>query len=544
MNTLDYSTLVVFSLLIFGSGMAFYRSGSSVKSFFAAGGSVPYWLSGLSLFMSFFSAGTFVVWGSIAYDHGWVAITIQWMMGLSGFVIAYFIAPRWKRLNIITVAEFLTNKYGHGARKFYSYIFLVLSITYTGAFLYPVAKLINVATPLTIESSIILLGCIIVAYTAVGGLWAVIITDVLQFVILSAGIIILVVLTFQKIETFTFFEKNTPKDFFDLLNGEYSLLFMIAFALYNTAFIGGNWAYVQRYTSVRSEKSARNVGILFGVLYLISPVLWMIPPMAYRAMNSSLSGLENEGAYLLICKEVLPSGVLGLMLGGMIFATASSVNTTLNTSAAVFTNDVFVKLYQKCSDIQLIKVGRIATIVFGILTIIFALFVDNIGGIVEVVLSIGAITGVPLYGPPIWALFSKRQTMFSLVAATVLGLSMGIFFKFITPLTFDFTLTRAEEMFVGVIVPLLVLAYFEWIHKGASYDLPDQVMTTKAVVTPTIEDNNQNVFAIKVVSITITIIGAIITGLGILAEFGDTITIIVGVCTVLLGICIQKYAKY
>ena len=87
---------------------------------------------------------------------------------------------------------------------------------------------------------------------------------------------------------------------------------------------------------MKDAPSARKVGYLFAGLYLVSPVLWMLPPMIYRVLNNNLSGLENEGAYLLMCQEVLPTGMLGLMLGGMIFATASSVNTTLNLSAAVF----------------------------------------------------------------------------------------------------------------------------------------------------------------------------------------------------------------
>ena len=249
---------------------------------------------------------------------------------------------------------------------------------------------------------------------------------------------------------------QVPDDFFLLINGEYSFWFLVAFLFYNTIYIGGNWAYVQRYTSVANPADARKVGWLFGALYLVSPVLWMIPPMIYRATDGNLVGLENEGAFMLMCKEVLPTGMLGLMLGGMIFATASSVNTTLNMQAAVFTNDIFKPL-KKRSAKNLMRVARISTIVFGLITICVALMVPRFGGIVEVVLSVGAITGAPLFAPPIWALFSKRQTSNSILITTLLSLGINLFFKFVSPWLFDFELNRAEEMLVGVLMPLLIL---------------------------------------------------------------------------------------
>ena len=105
-----------------------------MRSYFAAGGAVPWPISGLSLFMSFFSAGTFVVWGSIAYELGWVSITIQLTMCVSGFLVAYFIAPAWRKTNNLTAAEFVRDRLGEGVQKFFTYLILILSLAYSGAF--------------------------------------------------------------------------------------------------------------------------------------------------------------------------------------------------------------------------------------------------------------------------------------------------------------------------------------------------------------------------------------------------------------------------
>ncbi len=540
MSVLDYIVIALFTVMILVVGVAFSRTGGSMKSYFAAGGSLPWWLSGLSLFMSFFSAGTFVIWGSIAYQYGWVSITIQWMMALSGFIIGYFIAPKWRETNSLTAGEFLGNRFNPALKKFYSYIFLVLSFVTTGAFLYPVAKIFNVSTGFSIELSILILGLLIIIYTAAGGLWAVVITDVLQFVILFAAVIIVVPLALEKIGGPGTLLHQAPEGFFSITNGAYSFGFLMAFTFYNTFFIGGNWAYVQRYTSVRTPRDARKVGLLFGSLYLVSPVLWMLPPMIFRLVDGDLAGNESEGAFLLMCKEVLPKGLLGLMLGGMIFATASSVNTTLNMSAAVFTNDIYKKLKKGLKQEAIMKVARLSTVVFGIITIGVALAVPRLGGIVEVVLTVGAVTGAPLFGPPIWALFSNWQTSFSMMATTLVSLGINLFLKFMAPGLLGFSLNRAEEMLTGVFIPMAILTLFEIYYRfnRTSNHQPQKTgekIGDDAAETAKSETSAQNIFAIRVLAVALLLTGSLIGILGVIASNGRLIVLCVGIVVLLTG---------
>lgn len=432
-----------------------------MKSYFAAGGNLPWWMSGLSLFMSFFSAGTFVVWGSIAYNSGWVAVTIQLTMSIAGFIIGFVIAPKWRKTKALTAAEFITNRLGYSTQKVYTYLFLVISLFTTGAFLYPVAKIVEVSTGVPITTSIIVLGVLILIYTAVGGLWAVIVTDVLQFMVLTAAVLIVVPLSLDKIGGINNFIEQAPAGFFNLVNEEYSWGFIVAFGFYNLFFIAGNWAYVQRYTSVSTPRDAKKVGWLFGALYLISPIVWMLPPMIYRVLNPSLEGVADEGAYLLMCKEVLPVGMLGLMLGGIIFATSSSVNTTLNISAGVLTNDVYKHFRPQADANQLIKVAKLSTVILGLITIVVALLVPLLGGVVEFVLSLAAITGGAMFLPPLWAMFSSRQTGKTALFVTITTLIINCFLKFLAPQLYDITLSRTIEMSFGVGLPIILLAITE-----------------------------------------------------------------------------------
>jgi solute:Na+ symporter, SSS family len=535
----------VFSALVFICGMSFAKSGSNMKSFFAAGGALPWWMSGLSLFMSFFSAGTFVVWGSIAYTSGWVAISIQWTMAVSGLIIGFFIAPLWRKTGALTAAQFITERLGYKTQKVYTYLFLFISIFTTAFFLYPVAKIVEVSSGIPINLSILVLGLLILVYTAVGGLWAVIVTDVLQFVVLTAAVLILVPLSFNAIGGIDEFVTGAPEGFFSLVSGEYSWEFVIAFGFYNLFFIAGNWAYVQRYTSVSTPQDAKKVGWLFGALYMISPVIWMIPPMIYRVLNPDLTGLADEGAYLLMAGKVLPAGMLGLMIGGMIFASSSSVNTTLNISAGVISNDIYKHFKPNASNRNLVRVGRLATIALGLITIFIALMVPSMGGIVEAVISLGAITGGALFLPPIWAIFSKRQNGKTVLLTTIITLIINAYFKFISPFLFDCSLSRAAEMMLGVGLPVFLLTLFElWLiyHPGRNHYYEAFTLSRSQVPQKSEdeaeEDKKGNLHGLKVLGFGIFSTGILISILSIISPTGAEMVLSMGLIVSVTGIII------
>ncbi len=538
MNLIDIIVILLFTVLIFVCGISFSKSGKDVSSFFAAGGALPWWMSGLSLFMSFFSAGTFVVWGSIAYSSGWVAVSIQWTMAIAGIIIGFFIAPKWQKTKAITAASFITERLGLKTQKVYTYLFLFVSLFTTGAFLYPVAKIVEVSTGIPITTSIIVLGILILLYTAVGGLWAVIVTDVLQFVVLTAAVFIVLPLSFKKVGGVSNFIEQAPENFFDLVTEEYSIPFLIVFGLYNLFFIAGNWAYVQRYTSVATPKDAKKVGLLFGGLYTISPLIWMLPPMIYRVLNPSLPELADEGAYLLMCKEVMPVGMLGLMLGGMVFATSSSVNTTLNISAGVITNDIYKNIFPKASNEKLIKVGRTATVILGLLTIVVALLVPLMGGIVEVVMSIAALTGAAMFLPPLWALFSKRSTGKTTVLVTVISLLINAFFKFLAPSILGISLDRTTEMSMGVGIPMVLLIIIELINyfKGFVAPVTDKITSDSSSDEESESSGEGNKRGGRVIGLGISGIGLLISILTFFADAEKITIAIIGSIVLLLGL--------
>lgn len=554
-TSLDTLVIVVFSAFILCMGMLFARTGRNIKSFFAGGEAVPWFIGGLSLFMSFFSAGTFVAWGSIAYKYGWVSVTIQWTMAFGALIAGLFIAPRWKRTGSLTAAAFIQQRLGPGVHKLYVYIFMAVSLFIKGAVLYPVARLISVSLGFPLMPATVVLGIMMIAYTAVGGLWAVMVTDILQFVVLTAAVLIILPLSLNKVGGFAAFTTQAPDAFFNLLNGEYTIGFVIAFALYHIFYIGGNWTFVQRYTSVDSARSAKKVALLFALLYLISPVIWMLPPMIYKVINPGLQGLDTENAYLRICQLVLPPGLMGLMLTGMYFSTSATANTTLNVVSAVFTNDVYkAAINPKASERQLMKVARLSSWFFGAFMIFIALIVPSIGGMVEVVLSIAAVTAGPLLAPPIWALYSKQLSGAAAFRISIVTLALNIVCKLILPYTIAFRLNRAQEMALGVGLPLLLLLVYEWYQRTRRVACTDytryiaerQAAKEEAQAIDPEEAyaiKKQNHFGLQVIAFSLLFTALMLFGLSFIATTGRTLTAGIAVAILVAAIIPLQAAR-
>lgn len=553
MVRLDFIVMGIFALLIFAIGLTFTRVGSkNGQAFFEAGGETPWWINGLSLFISYFSAGTFVVWGSIAYKYGVVANAIQLTMAISGLIVMLFIAAKWKRTGVATAAEFIGKRFGAKEKQFYTYMTLLLSLFTTAAVLYPVGKMVHVATDLSVNTCILIIGLIIVLYTAAGGLWAVLVTDVVQFVILSAAVVIVIPIAFAQIGGFDNLISKAPAHFFEPFNEDYTYGFMLAFIVYQTFYIGGNWSYVQRYTSVKDEKNSKKVAGIFTILYFVSPIIWMLPPMIYRIINPNLQGLQTEDAYMMLIQKVMPAGLIGLVLAGMVSATSSKANTTINMAATVFAQDIYKNLMRpSSSEKQVIWMARLFTLIFGVLTILVAMWIPSAGGIVEVVLSTASIAGGALFAPIIWTLFSKRQTGLSVVTVTISSLVINLFFKVIAPSFLDLKLSRTIETVLGMGIPITLLLIFEcyylsrgFISAKAIKMLEDMQLIKESPLVQNKEahfaSEKQNIFGIRVIAISMAVVGLGIISLGILAKGYSNVIIGVGTVIFVSALAIYK----
>ncbi len=505
MGTLDYIVIVFYFLGLIAVSVIMSRKIKNSEDMFIAGRNSSWWLSGISSYMTIFSASTFVVWGGVAYKSGLVAVTVALCLGIASFIVGRWISGKWRSLRIKSPGEFLTVRFGHGSVKFYTISGIIARAVHTAVALYAVAvvmcALIKVpegsifastglagdTAPgyLSIWWALFILGTIALIYTVVGGFLAVLMTDVIQFGVLLAVVVFMIPLSFNAVGGVgNFIDKASQiPGFFSGTSDTYTLVWLVLWIFLNVAMIGGDWPFVQRYISVPTRKDARKSTYLIGVLYFLTPLIWYLPAMVYRVMEPGLAldadaaamTYNGEHAYVNMSKMVLMNGMVGMMLAAMLSATLSNVSGILNVYANVYTYDIW-KHNEKNSgadEKKLIRVGRMFTIIFGLVIIALSMLIPFAGGAEKVVVTLLTMILCPLYIPSIWGLFSRRLTGNQLILAMLLTWAVGIAAKLSVPSS---VLSQSLiDSLSGCVLPVVILAVMEvWSkfkgHTAAGYE--------------------------------------------------------------------------
>lgn len=479
METVDYVVLALYIVGTLAIGLYCARRNQTANDMFAAGRRSPWWVAGLSSFMTLKSAGTFVVWGGLAYREGVVAIAITTCIGVSGLLVGWFLAGRWRQIGVNTPAEFVEFRFGKPAVQLYTWTMLLIRIVSTGVALYAVSVMLVAVIPLpdgavlrdpltgffSLPAAIVILGTVILLYTIVGGLWAVLLTDVLQFVVVQIAVLFVLTLLLFTVFGSSMPRVELPHNFFAPLNDQYGLLFLMGWVAVHFFLVGAEWAFAQRYICVPTTKDARKGAYLFGTLYLISPTIWLATPILYRMVNDSV---QPEQAYILASQTVLPAGMLGLMMAAMFSATASTVSAQVNVFAGVLSEQVYQRLIRPmASNRELLAAGRLFALLIGIAVILVALLVPYAGGAEAIILMVTGLLFGPMMAPTVWGLLSSRIGLKTLIATTLISFAAGLIAKvgmsWYGPLAhLDVAVwTRANprmtDILIGVLLPNLLL---------------------------------------------------------------------------------------
>lgn len=478
MTTPDYLTLLFYVVGIFVISTISSKRTSDQAEMFSAGRRSPWWASGLSGFMTMFSAGTFVVWGGIAYELGIVAVLINTCYGIAALSVGYFVAGRWNQLHVQTPAEYVQLRFGTTGLHFFTWAMLIKRILGVSVSLYALAILLVALIPLSLNTAIIAFGTIVVLYTMQGGLWAVLMTDVLQFIVLTVVVLMVAVLMLFGVGDAPAGSVEFPTDFFHPVAGNYGWFFLFGWVTIHFFMIGAEWAFVQRFLAVRNAADARKSAYLFGTMYLVTPLFWLLPPLLFRGQ---VADADKEQAYILAAQSVLPPGVLGLMVAAMFSATASMVSSQLNVFAGVLTNDFYKNIFHpSASEKSLVRVGRFFTALLGALLVATAVLVPHLGGAEKLIITINSLLVVPLFAPTLWGLFSKKIGIREMIVVALISFATGLTIRFgliANPwITQEHSLgslakflgdnTKNVEVLVGVVLPVVMLAGMEWRKKN------------------------------------------------------------------------------
>ncbi len=584
MGTLDYIVILFYFLGLITVSLIMSRKIKSSEDMFIAGRNSSWWLSGISSYMTIFSASTFVVWGGVAYKSGLVAAVVAICLGIASFIVGKWISGRWRKLRIKSPGEFLTIRFGHSSVSFYTISGIIARAVHTAVALYAVAvvmcALIKVpdtsilastgmagdspAGYLSIWWALLILGTIALVYTIAGGFLAVLMTDVIQFGVLFAVVVFMIPLSFNAVGGLNRFIEGATQipGFLSGTSPTYTWLWLALWVVLNVSMIGGDWPFVQRYISVPTVKDARKSTYLIGALYLVTPLIWYLPTMIYRVMEPGL-GMEldaaaltynGEHAYVNMSKLVLMGGMVGMMLAAMLSATLSNVSGILNVYANVYTYEIWghKEKNRGADERRRIKVGRMFTLVFGLVIIGLSMLVPFAGGAEKVVVTLLTMVMCPLYIPSIWGLFSKRLGGNQLIWAMVATWVIGITAKLTVPASV--LSPSLIESISGCVLPIVILAGMEiWSAcrgiRREGYDAIEEYTDPQAEVEPGPEEKKAvkqySHMAVDCFCITLGAVALLLLGLLV---SGDPKT--VAVKGIVLGFCggiaalIAVYAAY
>ena len=475
MYLLDYIVIVLYFLGLVAVSLVMSRKIKSSEDMFIAGRNSSWWLSGVSSYMTIFSASTFVVWGGVAYKSGLVAVVIAMVLGVASLVVGKWISGKWRSLRIKSPGEFLAVRFGQDTVGFYTISGIVARAVHTAVALYAVAVVMCGVIDISIWWALLILGGIALVYTVAGGFLAVLMTDVIQFGVLLSVVVFMIPLSFHEVGGVgTFMERASQiPGFFSGTSETYGWTWLLLWLILNIGMIGGDWPFVQRYISVPTARDARKSTYLIGILYFLTPLIWYLPTMICRVLEPGL-GLDadaatmtwnGEHAYINMSKTVLMQGMVGMMLAAMLSATLSNVSGILNVFANVYTYEIWGRRKKNVGapEKKRIKVGRIFTLCFGLSILGISMLVPFAGGAEKVVVTLLTLVMCPLYIPSIWGLFSKRlsgsQLIWTMVATWVIGITARL------AVPASVLSGSLIDSLAGGVLPILILTALEIVSK-------------------------------------------------------------------------------
>ncbi|MBU1100550.1 MAG: Na+:solute symporter [Bacteroidetes bacterium] len=487
--TVDLVIIIVFFLIVIGIGVVASRTaGKNSTEFFLSGRKMPWWLLGVSMVACTFSADTPNLVTDIVRNNGVAGNWVWWAFLFTGMLTVFVYAKLWRRSEVMTDLEIYEIRYSGKMASFLRgfrsiYLGLFFNVMIMGAVSLAAIKIGSVMFGLDKYTTIAIASFAVVLYATLGGLKGVIWADFFQFGIAMTGSVIAAVIALDQPEVGGLSGMiNHPAlqdklSFIpDFSNMEILIpLFVIPIAVqwwsvwYPGAEPGGGGYIAQRMLSAKDEKNAVGATLLFNVAhYALRPWPWIIVALCSIILFPTLSDihqqfpqiseqyLKDDIAYP-VMMTLLPKGLFGLVVASLVAAYMSTIGTHLNWGSSYVVNDFYKRFVNPgASEKQLVRMGRIFTVVLMLLTAVVALWLENAKQAFDILLQIGAGTGLIF----ILRWFWWRINAFTEISAMLMSFLVAVFFQFVVPnakagVTPEWWLTSHWQLVLGIVITTL-----------------------------------------------------------------------------------------
>jgi solute:Na+ symporter, SSS family len=421
----DYTTLLLYFGVIVGIGVYFARREQSTEAFFLGGRRVPWWAVGLSIFGTSVSAITYLAIPAVAYAANWSTVLNNVGTLLIAPVVVLFYLQRFRRTAITTAYELLEERFNFLARVYGSVIFLLFQFGRIAIVLLLPAIALSTATGMNIYLCILTMGVLATLYTMLGGIEAVIWTDVLQAFVLMLGAILALVIIASRVDGgfggIIAAGMDANKFYVADWRWTWTLDMVWIFILGNMFTMlypmTADQTVVQRYLATESTKAAGKavwtnalltipVSLLF---FGLGTALWAY----YRHHPQDLEpGLNNDAIMPLFIVQAFPPGLAGIVIAGVFAAAMSSLDSSLNSVATVLVHDYYRRWRPQITDRHALKAARWITVALGVIGTGMALTmaVLKTPQLFETWLRLLGLVGGGLAGMMALAMFTRRTT--------------------------------------------------------------------------------------------------------------------------------------
>jgi SSS family transporter len=442
-NIYDYLVIGAYFLFMLGIGVYFMKINKGAKEYFAGGSMIPWWVSGMTLYMANFSAWTFTGAAGFAYTTGWFAILYFGTWSVAYYVGSQMTASRWRRTRSISPVEYTYTRFNVTTQQFLGWVIMFNFTLSGGVQLASTCKLLAPVMGLDITAVTIVTGVVILLYTFLGGIWAVSVTDVVQGVILLSITFIVMPLSLNLVGGFGNLVRAVPPLSFDhLYNGvHYTEHWLVS--IFIIMALGTAAGAAQRFYSVKDERDAKRVGKLAGGLFLTVPLVFGVPPLVARVIWPDLTQVEffkpyigqnpQDLVFIGLCMQLLPNGLIGVFIAAMLAATMSTLSSVYNLVSSIFSRDMYQGLLRPATtDRELLTVGRITSVSVGVIvTTLAVIFVNSQLGIFNLMQAFFTLLNIPVVVPTAFGLLFRRVPKWSAIGAIVWGLVVGVVTRYV-----------------------------------------------------------------------------------------------------------------
>ena len=369
-NVLDTVAFVGYFLVIAAVAVIAGRREREAADYFLAGRNLPWWVIGISLIASNISTEHFVGMAGSAVDFGLAIASYEWMAAITLVIVARWFLPKFLAMGITTMPEYLENRFDVRSRSFLAfYMILAYVFVAMATVLFSGGLALKTIFDLPIGWGIAILAVFAGAYTAYGGLKAVVWSDVIQGVMLLLGGATVTVLGLRAIGGWDVLMAEAGDKFHTVLPLDHPELpwFAIFFGglwIANLFYWGANQVITQRTLAARDVKHGLYGAVFAAYIKLVIPFIIVIPGIiAWVLYADELE--RSDMAYPLLIERLLPAGLTGLIFAALLAAIMSSLDSMLNSAATIFTIDIYNRhLQPEASQKRLIAVGRMSTVAF------------------------------------------------------------------------------------------------------------------------------------------------------------------------------------